>query len=261
MNSPLSYIGGKSLLAKKIIERFPEHLCYCEVFSGAAWVFFRKEPSSVEVINDRDEELVNLYRVIQNHFEEFVRQFKYLLISRKIFEILKQQDTFTLTDIMRAVKFFYLLKISFGSRTVNQHFGYGTTSKPRLNLLDLEEQILEMHWRLARVTIENLEWNDCLERYDRPHTLFYLDPPYYRTKDYRYNFEESDFSALASALSQIQGKFILSLGDHPLMRRLFKDFHIESVTTRYSSGRQSNSKGKPRQEILIRNYSRKGDSV
>ena len=254
MKSLLNYAGGKSRLAGKIIDRFPEHGCYCEVFSGAAWVFFRKEPSDVEVLNDRDEELVNLYRVVQTHFEEFVKQFKYFLVSRKIFDILNRQDPFTLTDIQRAVKYFYLIKMSFGGRSANPHFGYGTTSKPRLNLLDLEERVLEMHWRLARVTIENIDWNDCLQRYDRPHTLFYLDPPYYGTKDYRYNFEEADFSALANALTQIQGKFILSLGDHPLMREFFKAFNIEAVTTKYSSGRQGASRGKPRQELLIRNF-------
>ncbi|MFH2011670.1 MAG: DNA adenine methylase, partial [Pseudomonadota bacterium] len=217
MNSLLAYTGGKSLLAKRIINRFTDHDCYCEAFAGAAWVFFRKEPSKVEVLNDKDEDLVNLYRIIQNHYEEFVRQFRHLLVSRKIFDILERQDPFTLTDIQRAVKYFYLLKTSFGGHIINQSFGYSTTHKPNLNILDLEERILQIHWRIARVIIENLEWYDCLKRYDRVHTLFYLDPPYYETKDYRHNFEEEDFRALATLLNNIKGKFILSLGGHPLM--------------------------------------------
>jgi len=254
MNSPLSYVGGKSRLSKQIIERFPEHTCYCEVFAGAAWVLFKKEPSKVEVLNDRDEELVNLYRIIQHHFEEFVRQFKYMVISRKIFEILKRQDPFTLTDIHRAVKYFYMLKTSFSARIIKPGFGYGTTRPANLNLLNLEETILEMHWRLARVTVENLDWKDCLKRYDRIHTLFYLDPPYYGTKDYRYNFKDEDFAALAAILGQIKGKFLLSLGDHPLMRKLFKSFKIEPLTVKYSTARKEEARGNIRQELLVSNF-------
>jgi len=254
MNSPLSYVGGKSRLAKKIISRFPEHTCYCEVFAGAAWVFFKKEPSKVEVLNDRDKELVNLFRIIQNHFEEFVKQFKYFIISRKIFDILKRQDPFTLTDIQRAVKYFYLLKVAFGARLNNPSYGYGTAGPSRLNILTLEENILEMHWRLARVNIESLDWKECVGRYDRAHTLFYLDPPYYGCKGYRHNFKEEDFVALAASLGQIKGKFVLSLGDHPLMQKLFKGFRIERLTTKYSCGRTKESKSKPRTELLIRNF-------
>ncbi|MCK5099014.1 MAG: DNA adenine methylase [Desulfobacteraceae bacterium] len=76
MNSPFAYIGGKSRLSKQIISTIPEHKVYCEVFSGAAWVFFRKEPSMVEVINDLDSDLITFYRVVQNHIEEFLKQFK-----------------------------------------------------------------------------------------------------------------------------------------------------------------------------------------
>jgi len=62
MNSFLSYMGGKSLLTKKIIPLIPQHQCYCEVFSGAAWLLFRKEESEVEIINDINSDLVTLYR-------------------------------------------------------------------------------------------------------------------------------------------------------------------------------------------------------
>jgi len=254
MNSPLSYVGGKSRLAKKIIERFPEHTCYCEVFAGAAWVLFKKEPSKVEVLNDRDEELVNLFRVVQNHFEEFVKQFRYMVISRKIFEILKRQDPFTLTDIHRSVKYYYLLKTSFSGRVNKPGYGYGTDSPPRLNLLTLEENILQMHWRLARVNIENLDWKDCVKRYDRVHTFFYLDPPYYNTKDYKYNFSEQDFKDLAAVLAEVKGKFLLSLSGHPLMREIFKIFNIEEVATKYSTARKETTRGIARQELLISNF-------
>jgi len=142
----------------------------------------------------------------------------------------------------------------FSARINNPHFGTGTDSPPRLNLLTIEETILEMHWRLARVTIENLDWKDCIKRYDRAHTLFYLDPPYYGTKDYKYNFGEEDFSALAAILAHIKGKFALSLGDHPLMRKLFKSFKIEVLTVKYSTARKEQARGDIKQELLVTNF-------
>lgn len=254
MKSFLAYMGGKSRLAKRIVERIPAHTCYCEVFSGAAWVFFKKEPSEVEVLNDRDEDLANLFRIVQNHYEEFVRQFRFLIVSRKIFEILKRQDPFTLTDIQRAVKYFFIMKTSFAGKLVAPTFGYGTESRPRLNLLDLEERILEMHWRLAKVYIENLDFRDCLRRYDREHTFFYLDPPYYGTEDYKHNLAHDDFESMAAILDDLRGKFMLSLGDRPEVRTIFKRFKISSISTSYSSGRKAESRGEARAELLITNY-------
>ena len=253
MNSPLNYTGGKSRLAKRIISRFPTHTCYCEVFAGAAWVFFGKEPSKVEVLNDRDGEVINLFRVVQNHYEEFVKQFKYYVVSRKLFEIIKRQDPFTLTDIQRAVKCFYIMKTSFAGKLISPNFGYGTMRPSSFGIIDLEEKILEMHWRLSGVYIENLDYKDCIIRYDRPHTLFYLDPPYYGTKDYHHNMVDKDYVELAGVLKNVKGRFILSLGDHKRVREIFKGFKLEEVTTRYTKGKTKESREKPRAELLITN--------
>src|SRR5277367_165864 len=108
--SPLSYIGGKRPLAKRLIEMFPEHKAYVEAFSGGAQVLFRKEPSKVEVLNDLDGELVNFYRVCQQHYEELVRYLNFSLVSREWFDLLDTMDAKTLTDIQRAARFFYLQK-------------------------------------------------------------------------------------------------------------------------------------------------------
>src|SRR6202012_5686230 len=101
MVGPISYIGGKHRLAKRIIEIFPKHRTYVEAFAGGAQVLFHKEPSAVEVLNDLDGELVNLFRVCQSHHEELVRYLRFALVSRKIFDLLKPTDPATLTDIQR----------------------------------------------------------------------------------------------------------------------------------------------------------------
>jgi DNA adenine methylase len=255
-NSPIAYFGGKSRLAPAIIKQIPRHTCYVEPFCGAAWVFFKKPESKVEVLNDRDNNIVNIYRVIQHHPEEFLRQFKTLLISRKIFELMKRHDDECLTDIHRAVKWFYLLKQAFASIvTSNSAFGYSTSGFPRLNILDMESGVIDVHHRLARVTIESLPYDDVLRRYDRPHTFFYLDPPYYGIKAYRFNFEPKDFERLAEVLAGLKGKFLMSINEHKVVRRIFRAFRIGTVATKYSSmnGRHW-TRGRTARELLIRNY-------
>src|SRR5229473_867501 len=104
MAGPLSYIGGKNRLAKRVIEIFPEHTTYVEAFAGGAQVFFRKEPSNVEVLNDLDGEIVNFYRICQQHYEELLRYFKFAVVSRQWFDLLKAANPETLTDIQRAAR-------------------------------------------------------------------------------------------------------------------------------------------------------------
>ena len=114
MRGPLSYIGGKTRLASRIIDRIPEHLAYVEPFAGGAQVFFHKEPSKIEVLNDLDGEVVNLYRICQSHHEELIRYMRFMLLSREWFERLQKTPPAMLTDIQRAARYLYLQKVAFG---------------------------------------------------------------------------------------------------------------------------------------------------
>ena len=154
------WIGGKRKLADHILPLFPEHQCYVEPFAGAAALFFLKEPSPVEVINDINGELINLYRVIKHHLEELYRQFKWLLTSRQIWQWLQDTPVETLTDVQRAARFLYLQKLAFGGKVDGQTFGTATTSRPRFNIFSLEQDLQEAHFRLANSTIEHLSWEE-----------------------------------------------------------------------------------------------------
>ncbi len=234
--SPLAWVGGKSLLAETIIKRFPPHTCYVEVFAGAAWVLFKKQPSKVEVINDLNGELVRLYRCVRHHLPALVEQFRWMLVAREEFDAFLSSPPEALTDIQRAARFFYLAKTAFGAKAARPTFGTASTGLPRLNLLRIEEELSDAHARLARVTIENRPYADVLKRYDRESTLFYLDPPYWGCEDYYGEgmFERADFERLAELLVDVKGKFILSLNDTPGVRETFAMFNIAEVPTRYS---------------------------
>lgn len=108
------WIGGKRRLAKTILPLFPEHSCYVEPFCGAAALYFMKDQAEVEVLNDINGELVNMYRVVKYHLEEFARRFRWALSSREIFKWLQITPEETLKDIQRAAQSFYLQKLAFG---------------------------------------------------------------------------------------------------------------------------------------------------
>ena len=251
MTGPLPYIGGKNRLARLIISLLPEHNTYVEPFAGGAQVFFHKEPSEVEVLNDLDFEIVNFFRVCQWHFEELVRYLRFCLASRRLHNLLTETPPASLTDVQRAGRFFYLQKNSFGGLIVKQAFHYGIAHPPNFNPERIPCIIQQTHERLQRVQIECLPYEQVLERYDRPATLFYLDPPYWERRLYRHNFSETDFHELERRLHAIKGKFLLSLDDHPEVRKLFAPWEIMPVDIAYTAQRKA---GKRYRELLISNF-------
>jgi DNA adenine methylase len=251
MIGPLSYIGGKNRLAAKIIALLPKHITYVEPFAGGAQVLFHKPPSKVEVLNDLNGEIVNFFRVCQWHYEELLRYLKYCHMSRKLFQVLAASNPDTLTDVQRAGRFFYLQKNSFGGLVVKQNYHYTVVHSPNYNPARMPEIIQKAHERLQRVQIECLPYEKILEKYDRSATLFYLDPPYWNRRLYRFNFSEADFTALETRLKKLSGKFILSLNDCPEVRDLFQDFHIRKEDLAYSAQRKA---GNTYGELLIANF-------
>lgn len=254
MGALIPYFGGKTRLAKTIISKIPEHRCYVEVFAGGAAVFFKKEPSAAEVLNDLDRDLVTLYRVVKHHPEELHKQFKYSLIARSEFEREKQVNPDTLTDIQRAARYLYLQKTAFGGKVTGKTFGTTTTSKPRLNILTLETTIEQAWQRLANVQVECLDYRKVISKYDRPHTFFYLDPPYWNIPGYNHDFNAEDFVSLAEVLVQVKGKWLMSINDTPEVRDLFKGFCIDVVELKYSVARSTKTRSEKRKELLISNY-------
>src|SRR5229473_13403 len=153
MAGPISYIGGKNRLAKRVIEIFPKHITYVEPFAGGAQVFFHKEPSEVEVLNDLDGEIVNFYRVCQVHYEELLRQMHFMLVSRKWFDLLHKTTPDSLTDIQRAARFLYLQKNTFAGLLRRRNYAIHVIQPPRFNRESMEQIIEATHHRLQRVQI------------------------------------------------------------------------------------------------------------
>ena len=157
----------------------------------------------------------------------------------------------TLTDVQRAGRFFYLQKNSFGGLILNQKFHYGVTQASNYNPERIPQIIEQTHKRLARVQVESLPYERVLEKYDRPTTLFYLDPPYWRRKLYKFNFTDTDFEELDRRLRALKGKFLLSLDDHPEVRRIFGRWNLIPVDIAYTAKRDTRKRFG---ELFITNF-------
>lgn len=254
MSNLVPYLGGKNRLAKTVIAKLPAHTCYCEVFAGGAGVFFAKEPAEAEILNDRDRELVNLYRIVKLHPEELHRQFKFSLVSRAEFERLMAENPESLTDVQRAARYLYVQQSCYGGRVNNRTWSANTAGPGNLSLFNLQSVIEEAWMRLAATQIECMDFRDFIPRYDREYTCFYLDPPYWGLPYYQFNFEEQDFVDLADILAGIKGGFVLSINDTPEIREIFGRFIIEEVRFKYTAGaRTAGSADILRTELLISN--------
>lgn len=253
-SSPIiPWLGGKRRLADKLIPLFPPHECYVEVFAGGAALYFlRPMPAQTEVLNDINGELVNLYRVVQHHLEEFVRQFKWAISSRQIFKWQQLTDPATLTDIQRAARFYFLQQHAFGGKVDGQTFGTATTG-PAINLCRIEENLSAAHLRLSGTYVENLPWQEVMRRYDRPHSFFYCDPPYWQTEGYGVDFGFEQYQELAEFMRSCKGKVMVSINDHPDIRACFEGFHMESLGIKYAV---ANVHGDPQtsRELVIQNW-------
>ncbi|QNM94887.1 DNA adenine methylase [Chitinimonas koreensis] len=255
----IPWLGGKSRLADKLIPLFPDHQCYVEPFAGGAALFFNKPyRAQSEVLNDINRDLVTLYRCVQHHLDEFVRQFKWLLTSRETFETLQATRPETLTDIQRAARFFYLQHNAFGGRVAGQTFGTATT-QPGWSITRVEEQLSAAWYRLAGVYIEHLPWQEVVRRYDRPHTFVYADPPYWRTEGYGVDFPFDHYVEMAALMRDMQGRMMVSINDHPDIRAAFEEHHVLELEIKYSCGRASGDRPVSG-ELVITNWDPAADA-
>ncbi len=224
----LKYPGGKRRLARRIIDLMPPHTCYVEPFGGMAAVLLAKQESKVEVWNDIDQGLANAMRIVKYHPDELARELQFMLAHRA--ERKHWLAHPGETDIQRATRWIALRWSGFAGRPGS---GFHIS---KISAIVSRETIIEtaraVSRRLARVHVECLPWERVFDIYDAPGTLFFCDPPYFDgdQKMYEFAFTEADHRRLRDRLRTARGRWIVTYGDHPLIRELYKDCHIEPAT-------------------------------
>lgn len=248
------YIGGKRNLSRRLVTLIGDtpHDGYAEPFVGMGGVFLRRDRRpAAEFINDASGDIATFFRVLQEHYGYFIDMLKFRVAGRAEFDRLRAMPADRLTDLNRAARFLYLQRLAFGGKVEGRNFGVATQQSARFNVTRLEPMLADIHDRLAGVVIEQLPWAEFMRRYDRPGMLFYLDPPYLGSEgDYGQElFDRTQFETMATTLRGLSGSFILSLNDHPEVRRIFADFELREVETTYQLA--GVHKGKRVGELII----------
>lgn len=239
-----TWFGGKRNLAKRLIARLEAipHKLYAEPFVGMGGIFLRRaQRPRYEAINDINGEIVNLFRIMREHPDELCRQFELKLTSREEFVRLVKLPADVLTDVQRAARFLYVQRLCFSGKAATMATPGQIGARPYYRAKNSPPAIARLvrraHRRLREVHIECLEWEVFIRRYDGPHTMFYLDPPYWgQENDYGKDlFAREDYGRMAELLAGIKGRFVMSLNDRPETRDAFRAFAIEPVSLRYSA--------------------------
>jgi len=200
-----------------------------------------------EVYNDINGDLVNFWKYIKNHPEAFVTELNQYLISRELFDVFTNHQP--KTELERAIRFYFQLSCSYGSRSKNFCIMQGYKYMPLRQL----EKVKVASERLQQVIIEKQDFEKIINRYDSPNTFFYLDPPYY-TKEHLYDREDADtftkHEEMAILLRTIKGKFLLSYNNEAYIKKLYKGFTIETVEAQYTVSGSFQTQT----ELMIKNY-------
>lgn len=226
----LRWPGGKSRMLKHLLPLVPPHVCYCEPFAGGLAVLLAKQRSTVEVINDINGDLIALYRNLQYHLPELLRELDYLFAARQnIHDFMAQPG---ITEIQRAARFLLKNKTSFGGNM--QSFGVCKTRGGGVGFSRASntELLGAAHQRLDKVVVENISYDRCLKLYDSPETFFFIDPPYLNAKINAYKgWREEDLQNFRKHLDRVEGKWVVTLDDSKFNRELFKDCKLTAVVS------------------------------
>ena len=278
----ISYIGGKSKIGKWIVPFYPTDMeTYVEPFSGMFWCFFNmdleKYPNLKKVVyNDFNPLNYNLFQCVQNPSElqrvmdeievqqvgvidtSIELKEKFNMFQSEIFgEGFKVGNC----DYIVAAKYVYVLSQVFsGSKPETSSF-IDLKGKYRSKYLAFRDKLSKPNWvdHFLKITdVENLDFQDVIEKYDSPSTYFYVDPPYWKTENYysNHDFDRDDHERLASALNKIQGKFSLSYYDFELLHDWFPETknRWEKKEFAKAAAAKKGTKQNMGEELLILNY-------
>lgn len=254
-HAPTKYCGNKKESLQHILPHLPQLDTFVDVFGGSGQVLFSRHRSKLEVYNDRHSGMSAFYRVLQNKemLADFEQRLDLLQHSRELFYCFKDEINNVELDLVeRALKWYFMVQVSFGGMGGN----FGRVTKPDTPLFDkihcYQGDFEHFHKRLQGVQIENLDWKDCINDYDDYTTVFYLDPPYWNSNQYKHTMSKADHRRMCDMIFDSKGFFALSGYENDVYDQYpWDDIHIFEVSGNFTpSEHEHKSRATKHKEFL-----------
>jgi len=255
MKTPITYYGGKQTMVKILLSLIPPHQLYCEPFFGGGALFFAKLKSETEVINDKNGEVINFYKVVQTKFPALEKEIRSTLHSRELFKnarvVYEHPDMFS--DVKRGWAFWTLTNQGFAGMVTS--WGFGKTNAKEVSLARKRKNFSkEYARRLQAVQIEHNDAIKVIDRCDTKDTFFYVDPPYFNSDQGHYEgYREEDYIRLLDKLKTIKGKFLLSSYPSKILTTYIRKYKWKMQSIKKSVAVTKLTK-KKKTEMLVYNY-------
>jgi DNA adenine methylase len=256
LKTPISYYGGKQSMLKHILPLIPEHRVYVEPFFGGGAVFWAKEPSEVEIVNDLNGNVVNFYRQLKTNFQELKDMIMSTPYSREVYKnaMVVYETPYIFTPTHRAWAFWVGTVQGFSNKIGSWRSATQRSKESTLNYNKKEGFNASLYKRLDLTQIECKDAVELILKQDSADTFFYIDPPYVGANQGHYGgYTQEHFNALLNVLSGIKGKFLLSSYPNEVLDayRLQYGWYSSDKDMVLSASRNSN---KRKTEALTANY-------
>jgi DNA adenine methylase len=234
-------IGSKWRIRKLIMKYMPKHRIYVEPFVGSGAIMWAKEPSEIEVINDKDKSLVDDYKLLKTIEDRKLPSEDLLKSEESLNHFFNKAPNTAMNKLTKSI----LLRCStFGNRAEGQLYLKG-------NPLNKLKKIDDYQNRLKDIKIYNKSYEEIIKKYDSPDTFFYLDPPY-EASEGLYKDPVIDYDEMRNILDKVKGKWLVSINDSPFIRKVFKGHYYKAIKLPSVGGTAIGLK--PRKELIIANY-------
>ncbi|HMR88503.1 MAG TPA: DNA adenine methylase [Saprospiraceae bacterium] len=255
MKSPISYYGGKAMMVKTLESLIPDHKTYVESFAGGLSLFFHKQPSKIEVINDINCNVSNFYKQIKHNFNKLNEMIQDTLHCESTYNYARDiyRGRVDVDDITRAWAFWVGANYSFGGSVFDGSFQITTNSNdschPGTKSNEKRRRFLQYQHRLERAMILNKDAIEVISKYNNPDIFHYADPPYIgANQGHYYGYKLEDFKNLLDVASTTKSKIMISCYWHDIISDYNFNIYKKEMPIRISNASQKKT------EIILTNY-------
>jgi DNA adenine methylase len=229
----INYKGSKRDVLDKLLPLLPYYNTWVDVFGGSGSVTIARRRSPLDVYNDRHGGACAFFRAIKERPDELITQIELMPQAREFFVWAKQTQDKDHDDVVRGAKWYYMIQVSFAGKSDC----FGRVTKGRNDIIDKLYKTLDtfplIHKRFKEVQIENLSWEQIFKDYDGPDVVFYCDPPYMNTRDYKHNMTVGEHIKMCDAIFDLKGFVALSGYENPIYNKYPWDGkHYFEITNR-----------------------------